>query len=67
MKQWRCLCGAWVDAGWWRHSHVTTMEPTACEIIAARQRGDVDPLASAETQVSSYMRTGAEETRETPE
>ena len=66
-KEWQCpTCGAWIDAGWWRHSHVTNRNPTASEMIAARERGDLDPLTSAAGEVVTYFRTGKEPRRDAP-
>lgn len=68
MKQWKCpTCGAWVDAGWWRHVHVKLKEPDLGSIMEARLRGDLDPLGSAEVNLDTYMRTGKEPTREEPD
>lgn len=66
--QWQCpTCGGWIDAGWWRHSHVTNRNPTAAELIAARAAGAADPLQSAGgAEVATYFRTGKEPTREKP-
>lgn len=65
MKQWKCgQCGAWVDAGWWRHNHVVEHRPTKDELIASRMRGDVDPLSAGETRFTIYYRSGKEPVRE---
>lgn len=68
MRQWQCpACLQWIGAGWWRHSHLTFGTVSVDDMIAARMRGEVDPLSHGETTVNNYMRTGKEPTREEPD
>jgi hypothetical protein len=63
--EWQCgHCGAWVSAGWWRHSHITHTEPTFEEMVAMRARGE--GLNESSAKVHTYYRTGKEPTRDKP-
>lgn len=67
-QEWQCpACGAWIDAVWWRHSHVTKNNPTVQELVASRAAGVADPLTSAAgADVATYFRAGKEPTRDKP-
>lgn len=66
MRQWQCpTCMTWVDAGWWRHSHMLTVQLSRVQMTEARAAG-VDPEMFA-AKADTYLRTGKEPTREAPD
>lgn len=65
MTEWQCpVCGEWIAAGWWRHSHVKITSASLDEMIAARKGGEFLDYTS---EVTTYMRTGKEPKREAPD
>jgi hypothetical protein len=43
-REWRCSCGAWLPWSYGRHPHIKTRNQSLSDMIAARERQDIDQI-----------------------
>lgn len=64
-REWRCSCGTWLSMAYGRHPHVKTRDQSLADMIAARDRQDIEPLYESR-EITYEWRTPKHATRESP-